>query len=70
VIVAEKPKWACKFFSITLPSSQLPELLRRLAAEIERREPEMVFDVVVRDDGEEVDGSVYYWSDGDPPDIQ
>jgi hypothetical protein len=59
-------KWNCRMFSNAMPSGELPELLRRVAATIERIKPDEVFDIAIRDDGEEVMASVYFTGGGDP----
>ena len=71
MMLSMSDQWSCSHFSISNArdesTSDLPELLRRLAAEIERREisPTNILDVTIAneitDDGPWWSGSVY-WS--------
>jgi heme-degrading monooxygenase HmoA len=49
-------------FSIVLPSDQLPELLRRVAAHIETIPGFQLHNIVVEDGDDEVIANVYFWT--------
>jgi hypothetical protein len=50
-------------FGLTLPDSQLPELLRRVASEIEAIDGFSLLNIVVSEHEAEVWATVYYWID-------
>lgn len=52
--------YTCYQFAITLRSNQLPELLRRVANEIEQIEGFDLLNIVVEEANDEVTASVYY----------
>lgn len=59
--VQAPPPWTCDHFALTLGSDEVPEVLRRVAAAVEKIERFQLLNLVVTLCDEEATASVYYW---------